>query len=138
MNRKYRVLISLKLIATLLHSGQTLASTSLGLGLQYGVIGAKFTDESRTANLSFSLGLHGAGAGFESPVSASRKLTAGANVGAGIVGTWVAGSLNYHFSWFRRKGWVLGADLGLYQNSWSVDEGGDISPMFLLDLGYRL
>ena len=136
MSRKYRVLTSLMLIATLLHTGQTFGSTSLGLGLQYGVVGAKFTDESRTANLSFSVGLLGAGAGFELPVSASRTVTAGANLGAGIIGTWAAASLNYHFSGFRESGWILGSDVGWYQNAWAEDDV-EGSLLLSLNLGRR-
>ncbi len=122
---------------------------SLGAGFQYsGVIGTQLSVKHQDSKYFMSVGLPGYSLGMQTLISDNDHHSAGFSVGE-LQGIFDGDSrygfitYNYHVDGFKKKGWLFGGGVGIYDEESYTPLFGDsrITPskkaMITLDVGYK-
>ena len=134
MNRKFCSLASALLLTTGTASAEI--NHSLGAGVQYaGAVGYQASIQSGKSNFRLGLGVIGFTAGYDYFIT--PKIALGVQAFGIVLITGYALNLNYYFSPTLSAGWMLGIDVGKYnQENW-FGEDYPTRTAALISAGYR-
>lgn len=110
---------------------------SAGIGFQHAILGVKMAKEGDVNNYFLSVGIGAYAAGIERPLTSSGNTTVGAVVGAWAIVPYGALSINYHFSGYRNKGWVLGIEGGSFVFTMAAEDEESTYSLGFINLGYK-
>lgn len=134
VNRKLFLLATSLLLTT--GSASAELKHAVGAGIQYGgVIGYQASIQSGNNNFRLGLGVAGISAGYDYFVT--PKLALGVQAFGVFFITGYALNLNYYFSSTSSTGWMLGMDIGRYEQDNLFGEDYPERNDALISAGYR-
>lgn len=134
MKRKLRLLAAMFLFTA--NTASADVRHALGAGVQYaGVFGYQASVQSGKSNFRLGLGVVGVSAGYDYFIT--PKIALGVQAFGIVFITGYALNLNYYFSPTPSAGWMLGIDLGKYNQENLFGEDYDARTSALISAGYR-